>query len=271
MNEATCNYLQDTFVPQLQRAISSALDRVGKGWFNTHESNFSTYEFSKLKRLLLTVRLSMEDALRTLVLTSLRTFRRFMVDACDVQVAISATNKVQIKRGPRVPSAPLLALSLQLSEAQQVVWSDDVSIVPDQIVSLLQRGVAATQGLSQLEPLVMTKLYWAHKPKLASVMAAEEEVVAAREEVHAAWARVVGHLEAYRGQFAQYSEVMERNTEAYVKELLARGEELTLVDVKSEIRHAEEVLGAMQTTIPAKVGLFWICSAPTEWRADGLA
>lgn len=253
MNEATCNYLQDTFVPQLQRSISSALDRVGKGWFNTHESNFSTYEFSKLKRLLMTVRLSMEDALRTLVLSSLRGFRRFMLDACEVDVAVSAPDDVRVARGPRCAAAPLLAVSLQLSEDQRVEWSDDVSIVPDQIVSLMQRGVAATHGLSQLEPLVMTKLFWAHKPKLASVMAAEEEVVAAREAVHAAWVRVVGYLEAYRAQFAQFSEVIERNNEAYVKELMARGEELTLADVSGELRRAEEALATIQGSIPAKV------------------
>lgn len=271
MNEATCNYLQDTFVPHLQRAISTALDRVGKGWFNTHESNYSTYEFSKLKRLLMTVRLSMEDALRTLVLASLRTFRQFMLDACDVSVAVSAPDEVAVTRGPRAAVAPLLSLELQLSEEQQVVWSDDVTIIPDQIVSLMQRGVAATQGLAQLEPLVMTKLYWAHKPKLSSVMAAEEEVVEARQAVHGAWSRVVGFLEAYRGQFAQFSEVLERSNDAYVKELVARGEDLTLADVNGEIHRAEELLAKMKRIIPAKVcaAATWLCAFPGEARDFG--
>lgn len=252
MNEATCNYLQDTFVPHLQRAISSALDRVGKGWFNTHESNFSTYEFSKLKRLLMTVRLSMEDALRTLVLTSLRNFRQFMLDVCEVTVVVSGPDTVQVSRGPRCGAVPLLSLELQLSDEQVVVWSDDLTIIPDQIVSLMQRGVAATQGLFQLEALVMTKLYWAHKPKLASVMAAEEEVVAARADVHAAWGRVVGVLEEYRGQFAQFVEVLERNNDAYIKELVARGEDLTLADVTGEMHRAEELLAKIKRTIPPK-------------------
>lgn len=255
MNEATCNYLQDTFVPHLQRAISSALDRVGKGWFNTHESNFSTYEFSKLKRLLMTVRLCMEDALRTLVLTSLRTFRQFMLDVCAVEVAVSAPDVVSVTRGPRAASVPLISLELQLSEDHAVVWSDDVAIIPDQISSLVQRGIAATQGLCQLEPLVMTKLYWAHKPKLASVMAAEEEAVATRRDVHAAWGRVVGFLEDYRAQFAQFSEVLGRSNDAYVKELVARGEDLTLGDVGGEIKQAEELLQKIKRTIPSKVWL----------------
>lgn len=253
MNEATCNYLQDTFVPHLQRAISTALDRVGKGWFNTHESNFSTYDFSKLKRLLMTVRLSMEDALRTLVLTSLRNFRRFMLDVCEVSAEVSGPDAVQVTRGSRCAAVPLLSLELQLSDEADIVWSDDVAIIPDQIVSLMQRGVAATQGLFQLEPLVMTKLYWAHKPKLASVMAAEEEVVAARADVHAAWGRVVGLLEEYRGKFSQFVEVLERNTDAYVRELVARGEDLTLADVTGEIHRAEELLSKIKRTIPPKV------------------
>jgi hypothetical protein len=40
----------------MQRGLVSNLERVGKGWFNIHETNHQTYMYSKLRRLLNMVR-----------------------------------------------------------------------------------------------------------------------------------------------------------------------------------------------------------------------
>lgn len=40
----------------LKVAIKSSFKDVGKGWYNLHESNMETYEFSKLRRFLTLVR-----------------------------------------------------------------------------------------------------------------------------------------------------------------------------------------------------------------------
>lgn len=199
MNEATQNYLRDTFVPQLQRSVTSSLERAGKGWFNVHESNHATYEHSKLRKLLTAVRFMMEDTLCTLVINSVNAFERFMLHVCDVDIHIEATDDVQLTTSAHARPTTLIALDLQLEgEPKRVDFSDDVDMLPDQMVALMTRSVSGTEGLAQMEPLVMTKLYWAYKPKLATVGQGEELIQRAKGTVHAAWSKIVNALRKYR-------------------------------------------------------------------------
>lgn len=199
MNEATQNYLRDTFVPQLQRSVTSSLERAGKGWFNVHESNHATYEHSKLRKLLTAVRFMMEDTLRTLVINSVNAFERFMLHVCDVNIQINATDDVKLTSRASARPNTLIALDLQLEgEPKKVDFSNDIDMLPDQMVSVMTRSVSGTEGLAQLEPLVMTKLYWAYKPKLATVGQGEELIQRAKGTVHTAWSKIVTALRKYR-------------------------------------------------------------------------
>ncbi len=42
---------QDTWCVTLRNSIKASFKDVGKGWFNLHESNMETYEFSKLRKV----------------------------------------------------------------------------------------------------------------------------------------------------------------------------------------------------------------------------
>lgn len=146
LNEGTQNYLRDTFVPQLQRSVSSSLERAGKGWYNVHESNHATYEHSKLRKLLTAVRFMMEDSLRSLVLNSVAAFQRFMAAACAVRIEVAATDRVVCTSGHPAPDAAaaagapggasgrstaLIALDMVLDgDPKRVDYSDDVEVRP---------------------------------------------------------------------------------------------------------------------------------------------
>lgn len=71
--------------------------------------------------------------------------------------------------------------------------------------------------------------------------------------VHGAWSRIVVALRQYRALLAEYQPLLERNNEAYVKELSARGAELTLEDVAAQLAEAEGMLETIKTRIPATV------------------
>ena len=141
----------------------------------------------------------MEDTLRTLVTNSVNAFERFMLNACNVTLQINATDDVQLKSSAVAKPATLIALDLQLEgDPKRIDFSDDVDMLPDQMVSLMTRSVSGTEGLAQMEPLVMTKLYWAYKPKLATVGQGEEQIQRAKETVHAAWHKIGIALRKYR-------------------------------------------------------------------------
>lgn len=57
-------FLQEAWASKLHEIIDSNLRHVGKGWFNIYEFNKETYEYGKIKRMLILTRLLMRDALR---------------------------------------------------------------------------------------------------------------------------------------------------------------------------------------------------------------
>lgn len=59
---------------------------AGKGWYNLNETNYDTYCFSKLRRLLALTRYMMEDTLRSLVTDNQTKFLAFVQLTCSGQV-----------------------------------------------------------------------------------------------------------------------------------------------------------------------------------------
>lgn len=127
-SDTTHNYLHESFISALQRSLTSSLDRIGKGWYNLHESNYETYSFSKLKKLLTAARFMAEDTIRHLTLTSLTSFTQFMSRVCDVTAVVKSTKEVALSRGSTTRRVPLLTVDLQVSSADTAARICEVSL-----------------------------------------------------------------------------------------------------------------------------------------------
>ena len=262
VNDATQSYLRDTYIGSLTRGVTAALERVGKGWFNLAESNAQTYGYSKLKKLLTAVRFMMEDAVRALALTSLRSLAEYSEAVCDCAVTVRAISDVAVVYAqPRAArgAAPLATNLVVHAESKKIHFADDIAALPEQMAALALRGLAATDGLPQLEPLIMTKMQWAYKPKLLAIQAEEPEVVALVERVRDAWTRAVAPLLEYQKLFAAHEATLQRDNEAYVAALAAKGAELTLAEVQKELAAAEAAAVAAARDIPGVVRYWRDC------------
>ena len=113
----------------------------------------------------------MEDSLQYLVHGSLTSFVTFNRALCDWDVTVHSTDRVDSTPRPAaLRKGPLLTLDLEIDPSTgKIRLSEDPRLIPGQMAALLDQGIAATTGLNQLEPLLMSKLYWAYKPKLQSV------------------------------------------------------------------------------------------------------
>ena len=253
-NDATHNYLQDSFATSLQRGFTASLDRIGKGWFNLNETNPQMYAQSKLFRLLTAIRYMMEDAVRALVLSSLDSFLESTRRACACTVVVHSTARVDVTRVAGARRSPLLSVSLAAEGAtHEIGYADEVGAFPERMAGVALRGVKAAQGIAQLEPLVMTKLHWSYRPPLHAAHPQEAAVEDVAAAVRAAWAVAVAPLATYRALFARYEAVLARDNEAQVAALVAKGAELTLSEVQGELSAAEAQLAAIRSEIPVAV------------------
>jgi dynein heavy chain, axonemal len=261
--EATQNYLHDSFVASLQHTVTSSLDRIGKGWFNIHERSHDMYAHSKLRRLLTAIRFMMEDAVRSLVLRSVEAYATFMEAVCGQHARKQTTNQDSSGEPARAGvqhTKALLALTLQpASSGKGMEYKDDVASLPQRLTDLMLRSVAACQGLPQLEPLVLTKMTWAYKPKLAGVSLSDPVVLAAAQRVQHSWNTVLDLLKSHRSHFGRFDAILQRDNEAAVNELLGKGADLTLADVQSALIAAEKELADVKHGIPMQVCYMTSC------------
>lgn len=56
--------LQETWAQNVQRIVIKHFMNVGKGWFDMYETSKETYDYGKLKKMLLVACLIMQDSLR---------------------------------------------------------------------------------------------------------------------------------------------------------------------------------------------------------------
>lgn len=121
--------------------------------------------------MLLQVRMVMEDSLQYLVHGSVAEYAAFHGALCNCSAQVHSCNSVTVISGPSAKkSMPLLTLDMDfVPDTGRIQYSEDLQPIPERMAALIEAGIAATEGLTQLEPFVMSKLFWAYKPKLSSV------------------------------------------------------------------------------------------------------
>ena len=82
-------YLEDPWINQTRGGVRSALQYMGKGWFNLDEQNYATYAQSKMFKMLNVMRFNMQDALRYLVEGSCRSYLEMLEETCEPCLSIA--------------------------------------------------------------------------------------------------------------------------------------------------------------------------------------
>jgi hypothetical protein len=116
---------------------------AGKGWFYLNEKDRETYEFSKLRKFLTTVRFTMEDTLRFLVQDNLARFEAFITSCCTARVTVTATNSVSVEGAGK--KLPLLLLELTVTKENTIAYATPVPSVVAKVVRAMDNGIAKTQ------------------------------------------------------------------------------------------------------------------------------
>ncbi|CAG9466771.1 unnamed protein product [Pedinophyceae sp. YPF-701] len=259
--ESMSSYLRDTWCTSIKNIVKSSFRDVGKGWFNLEETNRETYEFSKLRRFLTLTRLMMEDVLRFLVESSLQSYVKWIRGLCAAEVVVRTTKDVEVTlpdgdgKAAGTKATPLFVLELEIDPATNTMrYNTPTEKVAPSLVKVFDQGIAACQGIAQLEPQVLERLLWSHVPPLNTPHPREAHIVALREELTEAVERALEPARAYLAEMRKYEEVLQADYEAFVKEL-GESEELTLERLKAELTKAEAGAAAVVSGIPNAINL----------------
>ncbi|EER15578.1 hypothetical protein Pmar_PMAR009683, partial [Perkinsus marinus ATCC 50983] len=76
--EKTAAKVVDCFTGKVVKMIRGNLEVVGKGWFNIDETSLEVYNYSKLKKFIVVMRLMLQDCLRDLAINTAELYVRYI-------------------------------------------------------------------------------------------------------------------------------------------------------------------------------------------------
>ena len=257
--------LQDKWSPAVRNIILSSLRDVGKGWFNLNEQNRDIYEFSKLKRLIRTIKQMMEDTLRFMIEDTVTTFNGFIAKAAAGSVAIADAKDVTAE-GTR--ANPLFALEVVAEDGPEGGLS--YNIEPEEYVEAVlaayDEALVATGTIEGVEHQVMAHLMKNNKAMLETVSAGETVPKQCREEIEAALKNWLPIAKEYLAQWDKYEEFIKSTIQSHVDAL--SGDDVPLKQIQSTLMYHVGRVNEVVGELPAKVslGLFEISTSTARAR-----
>ncbi|KAL8275069.1 hypothetical protein Esti_000948 [Eimeria stiedai] len=187
----TTYFLQEAWASKVQGIVETNLRSVGKGWFNIYEFNKETYEYGKVKRMLILTRLLMRDALRDMVTESINEFSDLFRSATPEKVEVESLRKVRSIYVQSQTQSLYRELSWRGLFYLEVMRSQDglnfvLSPSPDSFVEavddIFDRGVTRMSDIPQPESLVLPHLFKSQQKHIANPVGLDEAPVQASKQ-----------------------------------------------------------------------------------------
>lgn len=137
---------------------------------------------------------------------------------CSLGVIVKSTGIITSDKEQR--KAPLLLLELIITpDGTGFAYSTAPDAVHEHIISLFDRAINKLQGLPQLEPAVMEKLFWPTVPILSSVHLQEQVTITHRDGLSKCVAAALQPVKEYLAQYKTYEGLLTLSVEGYIDAL----------------------------------------------------
>lgn len=162
------SFIKDSWVVIVQNIVINNLKDVKKGWFSIVECNLDVYSLSKLKRFLSRLNFMMEDSLRIMLTTSVRSYCSTIKAFCPSSVTVLSNNVVEVKSSRN----PLFTVDLKFVEASATggeaafIYTTKREAFMDAILNPVLRTFDALKSINKLERRVMKHLFWPSDPQI---------------------------------------------------------------------------------------------------------
>lgn len=240
-------YLRNTWQGACKLAVVNGLQSLGKGWFNLQEKSQEVYDISKLKKFMRMVKYIMQDTLYSLVKDSL-TALTLMVERASEPLNSLSRNR---------PAFSLFALDLTVDFKRGCVeFTTPLGPFEEAVLSCFDDGLNRSKGMLDIEPLIMSQMFWVGTPTLQTVHPAESWVVALRARVRKCMQMSMAPLTEFLASYAKYESLITLDVNQYLADFAAQ--ERDAADVKKECDVHFAARAEIEASIPMSltVGVF---------------
>lgn len=278
--------LRDQWCGNIREHIKDSLARTNQhDEVNLNVRTKDEYEGTKMQRLMMTVKIQMQDTLYHLVTASLESYVRFVETCCNFSVTIHDLADVSIGKGAltiasikmghdkrpdkstgvQFPLAPLFKLSLKEQEGQ-VVYNTNPAEFSKVVVAIFDKAISTSSEIPQIESQVMEFIYSPQIPTIQAIGMHDPLVDAWRERLQHAVAHAVKPLVDYLETYKPFLDLVAIDVPSYVKKFDESTSKIKDCEkeVQKHLDRQQEVLKAMPTSV--NIGTFTVDTADFRRR-----
>lgn len=117
---------------------------------------------------------------------------------------------------------------------------------------MFDQALQSVMGIKQLEPQIMTQIFWSQVNDFSTPHSFEPHIVALRDRLHRAIAHALVPLREYLAAYDEHVAILQLDIESHVK-AIETDDDMTLSMVLEHIEKAKEALQHAQRTLPTGV------------------
>jgi dynein heavy chain len=152
---------------------------------------------------------------------------------------------------------PLFSLELVFRNGK-VMYNVDPKVFEAALVSVLEKGLLAAEGLPELEPAIMDKIFWASKPLLDSVHPQEPVVIQLIAKLRKVFRESLPPLEMYLRHYDKHIKLLNLDITQYAA--MYEEENKTIEEMEQDIINHTHSWESLERDIPShiNIGLFYL-------------
>ncbi|XP_046395032.1 dynein axonemal heavy chain 1-like [Ischnura elegans] len=253
---ALIKHLQNNWVGRIIHHIKMSFRDIKEGWFNLMVKKWHTYEVSKLSRFMFLVKFRMQDALKNLVMRSLKRLLKLFEEPCEptkncVEGMVWGEDLRLLTY--KAKHLPIFTVELTIAEGVGAYYTTNPDDFEVEILRIFENAIVLSHTIKQIHPFLLENLKFSDELLLSSVGLADEGVVEYRERILSALRSAVIPVKAYMKEYQQFVPLFSTKIGFYLRNFTSKSP--NAVEIKEEANILLNGIKDLEDRIPETLGI----------------
>ncbi|XP_037958517.1 dynein heavy chain 1, axonemal-like [Teleopsis dalmanni] len=265
--ESVSRYLLKPWPKKISDVVTNILRANGKGWLDICLNRWQVYEFSKIIRFVLQVKLRMESCLQMLLQQSVEMFINYLTQPCAKFLKLPTDyewphNEFIVSKFQW--AEPIFSLEIIIDKNRKVYYSTAPELFETTLCQIFQDTVRSIGRIRCIDAKTMLKLRFPPNNYLMTIELAVELYMKSLDDLKLSYIKAILPLKSYCKQYERFVDICVLNVNEYMKEYEIKQNPSTTVknDILEYRRQKEEIQRILPTNIT--IGPFLINVNPLK-------
>ena len=246
-------YLKLQWPTKVSFGIIKALRALGKGWLDISLNNYKVYQMCKISRFILQVKFRMQESMQVLLEKSIESFTYFLGEPCKKILTLNSdyqwTSDFIVTEFPF--SKPIFSMILSITDAEEVVYSNQPEEFAPAIKELFKKGLEKTSGVRQIDAECLSNLRFAKNLYILTVELIEDLYLKCDAHLQLCYKKAIYPLRSYAHKYDRFIEFYLLSVPVYMADY--KEAKKPSMEVKADILEHKRCKEEMRAILPATI------------------